>query len=130
VFLVKIGNLHSSHGQFQSWADFVSESGSTFVPRITHAFLKFQDFPPNYAQFHRRLVSILELPRESVIYIMMFEDYFSSIHALDRTRYAALKAILEVRGRPKKIERRKIYALCDLDQIERFCYWSYFMNQT
>ena len=98
----------------------MSESGSNFVPRITNAFLKFQDFPPDYAQFHRRIVSMLELPRESVISIMMFEDYFSSIHALDQTRYAALKAILEARGRPKQIERRKIYALCDWNQIERF----------
>ena len=120
IFLVKIGNLHRRHGDFESWREHVAEVGSKFEPRVTHAFVKFQDFPSDYAHFHRLILSILELPRESAISIMMYEEYFGAIHALDQSRYAALKAIFEARGRPEQIERRKIYAICDWRLIERY----------
>jgi hypothetical protein len=120
IFLVKIGNLDRRHGPFESWRSYVAESGSKYEPRVTNAFLKFQDFPSDYAHFHRLILSTLELPRESAITIMMFEEYFGAIHALDHFRYAALKSIFEARGRPKQIERRKIYALCDWRLIERY----------
>ena len=100
--------------------DFVAESGSSYQPRRTHAFLKFDDFPPDYSQFHRLIVKMLELPRESVVSIMMFEDFFSSIHALDQSRYVALKAILDCRGRPNDVQRRKIYAICNWHDIARY----------
>ena len=118
--LVKIGNLDRAHGHFQSYLNFVQSTGSHYRPTQTHAFLKYQDFPQDFALFHRLVLTLLELPRESVVSVMVYEEFFGCIHALDSERYMALKAIYETRGRPNLVSRRKIYVICDWESVARF----------
>jgi hypothetical protein len=116
---VKIGNLENPHGTFESFSDFASRTRTTFTPQQTHAFLNYADFPPSFAELFKKVVSLLHLPRESCMLLMIFQDIFKSIHALDVERYAALKAVFDARGRPKNLECRKIYVICEWDSVVR-----------
>ena len=82
--------------------------------------MKFQEFPHDFALFHRRVLTLLELPRESVVSVMVYEEFFGCIHALDSERYLALKAIYEARsGRPQLVSKRKIYVICEWESVAR-----------
>ena len=111
VFLVKIGNLDRAHDHYQSYLEFVQSTHSNYCPTQTHGFLKFQEFPHDFALFHRRVLTLLELPRESVVSVMVYEEFFGCIHALDSERYLALKAIYEARGRPSQNANKTVACL-------------------
>ena len=61
-----------------------------------------------------------ELPRESVVSVMVYEEFFGCIHVLDSERYLALKAIYETRGRPHLVSKRRIYVICEWESVARF----------
>ena len=119
LFLVKIGNLHQPHDKFESFSAFASRTQTTFTPPETHAFLKYADFPVVFADFFCNILSLLRLPRETIASVMIYEDFFKAIHALDFDRYNALKAVFGARGRPRDCERRKTYVICDWKSVVR-----------
>ena len=117
---MKIGNLHQHHDKLESFSAFASRTQSTFTLQKTHAFLNYAEFPAVFADFFKKILSLLLLPRETIASVMIYEEFFKSIHALDAERYAALKAIFAARGRPQILERRKIYVICDWESVVRF----------
>ena len=116
---MKIGNLHQHHDKLESFSAFASRTQSTFTLQKTHAFLNYAEFPAVFADFFKKILSLLLLPRETIASVMIYEEFFKSIHALDAERYAALKAIFAARGRPQILERRKIYVIHEGPNIKR-----------
>jgi hypothetical protein len=82
VFLAKIGNLDQTHGDFLSFSDFLKESGSSFRPRRTHAYLMFRTFPQTFTKFRKLVLTKLELPRRVNVSISVHCDFFQAIHCL------------------------------------------------
>ena len=87
--------------------------------------MKFQEFPHDFALFYRRVLTLLELLRESVVSVMVYEEFFGCIHALDSERYLALKAIYEARGRPRSVSKRKIYVICEWESVARLIIYDF-----
>ena len=58
--------------------------------------------------------------------VMVYEEFFGCIHALDSERYMALKAIYEARGRPHLVSKRKIYVICEWESVARFIFRTLF----
>ena len=120
VFLAKIGNLDQSHGDFLSFSDFLKESGSSFRPRRTHAYLMFASFPDTFPEFRKFVMTKLELPRRANISISVYCDFFQAIHGLDDDRYISVLTQWTSKGRPLFVFKRKFYDLCDWQSLVRF----------
>ena len=119
VFLAKIGNMDKDHPNFMSFSNFLDLNPSTFRPRLTHAFVNFDEFPARFSDFRIVILSKLELPRRANFSFAIHCDFFGAIHSLDEDRYCSVLAQWRANGRPLEISKRKIYVLCDWESVIR-----------
>ena len=119
AFFLKISNVDREDRNFPSLSDYNLTSPSAFVPRATHAFVTYSNFPVDFEPFKRFVVAELKLPRLANPLVFMYCSFWEAFRQLDHSRYHAVKSCFAKNGPPALEAHRKIYVVCDWSQIHK-----------
>ena len=88
AFFLKISNVDREDRNFPSLHDYNLTSSVPFVPRATHAFVLYANFPDVFPSFKRFVLTELKLPTcgSSHVYVLFVLGRFSAIGPISLSR--------------------------------------------